>query len=1635
MNVNNNSYELFHSNKQGQLWVINSRIVEWVRDGKECLRKYIYTSKVLKAGFIDWEFVKDTLTIVLEDCIHVYFLKDGDSFSIKLPFIASNAFFYKNGVLIERQLDTLTFEFDKIPQNYKFITVSDPLVPFGSISFTASNQIDLNKLKILHFPEHDNYGIAVLYDDNCNQLHFYCAQVFSSEKNNGVDNNTHLRPRKSYGSLSSGEHLNLTVQRRRTSDFSNNTSLLTGSPLLNGSNNPSSIGLTSTLRRKLTLGRRSASANTILDSEHLPVNSSIRSGTTGSYLVTNRSHQSLRTGSNPMDRLTIPDVLSNLVTQSPVNANIQDSALPFLSKEGTFTKIMTISTVAKLSKKIRIVSLRFEDNEGIIFHDLEHDWGKIWIFHLNSSLVGSMKFKAVGYSPISLVKTIDIKSNMIIDIAPYISNDFKGYISLLLKDSIHVSLYNPFLDLTSPNFKIPKAIDSRIYYISESCLILDKNHIHETIVTFPTTELVVTIFNSIEHLLSPSMFHYFIMIWQLAYSLLNEHIFGNIEYNALEYSILCFLIPSTSILYDTTINDLQSDVLFQTSHEFLEYLPNIVMCLHLIREEFQLNLLQTLNTKKLDILLYKLTCLMGWPKIWTDYYQCDKIVIHPLSLEFPHPLDEPPSILKSLYSVTQCSSIELTPFITFSRLVGKDSSIDDQITPRTSKLLKLFESFQSSNFSNKHLLNLFNEFCIIPSEFETYPIGIYSPLKKVLTELDSRISLVNSKADLGLLNRPDFKKCLSLLNRLDISNTFISLEHMNIQNHKVKTISQIYGLIHNNVGSKRGIDEETISTTEKTQSTIKHKLFFHNQGVFDEALNMITYSNIHQVYFENIDMEYTKLLDLKKKVLNAVICRVLTSGIASAGIFFASEKPLHTEKPQRKELNLNFQFISDNTKLSIDRDKINEEYLNWGEFHQGVAQGIKISKSTLNITSSWINYNKPASLDAQYGGFLLGLGLDGHLKVLEEWQIYNFLSPKITHVSIGLLLGLCASLKGTMDLKLTKVLSVHIVALLPPGSTNLNLHHRVQTAGLIGIGLLYQKSQHRRMCDLLYSQITSFVSINGEQVPDEGYRLAAGIALGLVTMGAGKNSIWTQANYNSEINVFDDKKSEEDDFNFKVKSNFLDTTMVENLISLVATIHDVEVSWVPDNSQLGALTALMLMFLKTNAISIANKVSATFGKENGNTIYYKPEIFLYRELAYHMIMWDNIQTDLAWILSAIPSNLSEDASMEPNSDTLPIYYRLSGRVLAIGLKYASSNNIGIRNSLLQILDRFLPVYQHPLDKTVDSQLMFKGISMMVNIFIVALSLIMCGTSDIEVFRRVRYLHNLVHGKDSFIYEYYKSQDSELGRNINNIDLQNERDNPQLFSGLASEDEIQNNKDPDNHYGKYLATNLALGFLFLGLGHYAVNSSDVQSLSYLLISVLPIFMPPHHLQEIKYLWTMSVDPRFLMVKDSDTDEILENVPLEIRVKGKKDSILMHFYETSYLLPNLDTIKSIKIVYPAYYPLSLEFTNEFTASKYFSKLCVIYLKRREELNNMIDVNFDSPEYMSNIKFMFNNKLNTYTKIRNQKLSERLCERLGLKDIQRLEFEDDESQDQKFNLDMMCSNGDTDYQLELWRRRHGL
>jgi anaphase-promoting complex subunit 1 len=67
----------------------------------------------------------------------------------------------------------------------------------------------------------------------------------------------------------------------------------------------------------------------------------------------------------------------------------------------------------------------------------------------------------------------------------------------------------------------------------------------------------------------------------------------------------------------------------------------------------------------------------------------------------------------------------------------------------------------------------------------------------------------------------------------------------------------------------------------------------------------------------------------------------------------------------------------------------------------------------------------------------------------------------------------------------------------------------------------------------------------------------------------------------------------------------------------------------------GALIALALIYIKSNKVEIAQRVAVphtTFDLDN-----IRPDILIFRSLAYNMIMWSQVTPSMTWLRSGIPA--------------------------------------------------------------------------------------------------------------------------------------------------------------------------------------------------------------------------------------------------------------------------------------------------------------------------------------------------------------------------------------------------------------
>ena len=490
---------------------------------------------------------------------------------------------------------------------------------------------------------------------------------------------------------------------------------------------------------------------------------------------------------------------------------------------------------------------------------------------------------------------------------------------------------------------------------------------------------------------------------------------------------------------------------------------------------------------------------------------------------------------------------------------------------------------------------------------------------------------------------------------------------------------------------------------------------FKDDRRMDEAVNILNTSRATVARCKaEPQWSESDLLEAQKDHAQMLAYRTLAIPSGRGLLYFSARVPLLTQKWSISGFNLNCVMKPDNNTVGVDKAAFSEEKVCWAFFHSGVAAGLSISRDAKGIDTSWIMYNKPTGdLNNRHAGFLLALGLNGHLKSVAKWVAFKYLTPKHTMTSIGLLLGLAASFMGTMDSLVTRLLSVHVTRMLPTGAAELNLSPLTQTTGIMGIGLLYCNTQHRRMSEIMVSEI-EHIDTETEEEPlrNEGYRLAAGFALGLINLGKGTDL-----------------------------KGLHDMRLTERLLGLAVGSKKVDLVHVLDKATAAAVVAIALIFMKSENQVLARKIDVPDSLLQFD--YIRPDIFLLRTLARNLIMWSKIEPSLAWIKSRLPEAYQDRSTLTSirtlTSEDLPFYDIIAGLCFSIALRFAGSASTVARDVLIYYLDQMLRICQIEAD-TFDKKLTRNTVRNCQDLIGLALATIMAGSGDILVFRRLRSLH-------------------------------------------------------------------------------------------------------------------------------------------------------------------------------------------------------------------------------------------------------------------------------------------------------
>ncbi|XP_036429525.1 anaphase-promoting complex subunit 1 [Colossoma macropomum] len=643
---------------------------------------------------------------------------------------------------------------------------------------------------------------------------------------------------------------------------------------------------------------------------------------------------------------------------------------------------------------------------------------------------------------------------------------------------------------------------------------------------------------------------------------------------------------------------------------------------------------------------------------------------------------------------------------------------------------------------------------------------------------------------------------------------------------------------------------------------------------------------------EYIEEKENKLLQLCQRTMALPVGR---------GLFtLFSYHPVPTEPLPVPKLNLTGRAPPRNTMVDLNSGNIDvpPNMTSWPSFHNGVAAGLKIAPAS-QVESAWIAYNKPksAELANEYAGFLMALGLNGHLTKLATLNIHDYLTKGHEMTSIGLLLGVSAAKLGTMDMSITRLLSIHIPALLPPTSTELDVPHSVQVAAVVGIGLVYQGTGHRHNAEVLLAEIGRPPGPEMEYCTDrESYSLAAGLALGMVCLGHGSNLIGM-----TDLNV------PEQLYQYMVGGHRRTHAGInrEKHKSPSYQIKEGDTINV-DVTCPGATLALAMIYLKTNNRSIADWLKAP------DTMFLldfiKPEFLLLRTLARCIIMWDEILPNEEWVTSNVPQIIQENIGLQEealvsedlNMETLVQAhdYIIAGACMAVGFRFAGSANL----DAFECLYKFARNFMQSLTTTTTSAATVSGpynLQTCLSMVLLATSMVMAGSGNLKVLQLCRFLHKRTVG--------------------------------------------------EMNYGFHMAHHMALGLLFLGGGRYTLSTSN-SAIAALLCALYPHF-PAHstdnryHLQALRHLCVLAAEPRLLVPVDVDTLKPCYAM-LDVTYKETQwyDETTVELMAPT-MLPELHLLKQIKVKGPRYWELNIDLSKGTQhLQSILSRDGVLYVKLR-------------------------------------------------------------------------------------------
>ncbi|XP_053668809.1 anaphase-promoting complex subunit 1 [Anopheles marshallii] len=628
-----------------------------------------------------------------------------------------------------------------------------------------------------------------------------------------------------------------------------------------------------------------------------------------------------------------------------------------------------------------------------------------------------------------------------------------------------------------------------------------------------------------------------------------------------------------------------------------------------------------------------------------------------------------------------------------------------------------------------------------------------------------------------------------------------------------------------------------------------------------------------------------EFLEEQERRLYMLCLRTMALPIGRGMFTVFSSRPSETQTVPIPRLCLSGRDVVRGTTIEIQQIEVPANMSLWPAFHNGVAAGLRICPDTPHLTSTWISNNRQGvrntvpgtDSSTEHGGFLMALGLTGHLGKLSIYSIFDYMVRSDEMVRLGLLLGLAAAHRGTGNLATTRLLAIHVEALLPPTSVELDVSQNLQVAALLGVGLLYQGTAKRHMVEILLQEIGRPPGPEMENyVERESFSLTAGLALGLVTLGLGDScsslhdlalpdTLYYYMNGNNRRLMVGAQKEKYRLPSFQIKEG-----PAVNL----------------DVTAPGATLALGLMYFATGNEAISQLLEPP--TTNYILQFVRPDLLQLRTIALHLIHWHRIEPTPEWVDKQIPDLLQQNVSPldeamaepEPSADQQPdqmekvLYAQaycsvMCGSAIAIGLRFAGTADEAAVKTLNYFLLYFIDQGNRLHKFSTETQSKFAravGRQMVENcsmVLLLSLSLVLAGTGDLRVLRAVRMLRSRI--------------------------------------GVLQVT-----------YGSHMAIHMALGFLFLGGGRFTLSRSPT-AIAALVCTIFPKFPTysndnRYHLQAFRHLYVLAIEPRIFIPRSIDTGKLCM-CRIRYALLGKEMAPMEKL--APCLLPEFDTLAWIEV----------------------------------------------------------------------------------------------------------------------------